>query len=112
MSATPPRETAAVGAAARAAARDAARPNLLDRAIAWVNPAAGLRRFKQRAAVALAGGYFGGSRRSRPALANWNPGVNDADGDLSPDLPDLRAYSRDLVRRSPLAGGADRKSVV
>ena len=106
MSATPPRETAAVGAAAREAARDAARPNLLDRAIAWVNPAAGLRRFKQRAAVALAGGYFGGSRRSRPALANWNPGVNDADGDLSPDLPDLRAYSRDLVRRSPLAGGA------
>lgn len=84
------------------------RQNLLDRAIAAVAPGVAVKRLKSRAMLALAGegGYFGGSRRNRPALANWNPGVNDADGDISPDLVDLRAYSRDLARRSALAGGA------
>lgn len=80
--------------------------NLLDRAIATVSPRWALNRAKDRALLALSGGYFGGSRRGRPALANWNPGASDADGDISPDLVDLRAYSRDLARRSPLAGGA------
>lgn len=56
--------------------------------------------------AALAGGYFGGSPRNRSALAGWNPGASDADGDISPDLVDLRGYSRDLARRSALAGGA------
>lgn len=55
---------------------------------------------------ALAGGYFGGAARHRAALANWNPGAADANGDIIPDLPDLRAYSRDLARRAPLAAGA------
>lgn len=57
--------------------------------------------------LTLAGGYFGGGgRRGRPELANWNPGASDADGDISPDLVDLRSLSRDLSRRHPLAGGA------
>ncbi|MEK9777387.1 MAG: hypothetical protein VW339_14800, partial [Quisquiliibacterium sp.] len=60
--------------------------NLLDRAIASLAPQWGANRLKARATLALAGGYFGGSRRNRPALSNWNPGVNDADGDISPDL--------------------------
>lgn len=55
----------------------------------------------------LAGGYFGpGGRSNRPGLAAWNPGVADADGDISPDLVDLRGFSRDLARKNPLAGGA------
>ncbi len=81
--------------------------NLLDRAIAYVAPGLGVARLKSRAVMASAGGYFGvGGRRNHPGLANWNPGASDADGDISPDLVDLRAYSRDLARRSPLAGGA------
>lgn len=80
--------------------------NMLDRAIAALSPRWGRNRLRDRAVMALAGGYFGGSARNRPALSNWNPGVSDADGDISPDLLDLRAYSRDLARRSALAGGA------
>ena len=80
--------------------------NLLDRAIATVSPRWALNRAKDRALLELSGGYFGGGRRTRPGLANWNPGASDADADISPDLVDLRAYSRDLARRSPLAGGA------
>lgn len=81
--------------------------NLLDRAIEAVSPGWALARYKSRAVMAMAGGYFGpGGRRSRPGLAGASPGVADADGDISPDLVDLRAYSRDLARRAPLAIGA------
>ena len=84
-----------------------AAPNLIDRAISAVSPRWALNRLRDRTAMALAsGGYFHGSRRGRAALSNWNPGVADADGDISPDLVDLRAYSRDLSRTSALAGGA------
>lgn len=80
--------------------------NLLDRAIATVAPRWALSRMQARGMMALAGGYFGGGKGRRPALAGWNPGAADADGDISPDLADLRAYSRDLARTSALAGGA------
>jgi len=83
-----------------------ARPesNLLDRAIAAVSPGWAAARMKSRMVLAIGGGYLGKGRR--PALSGWNPGVADADGDISPDLVDLRAYSRDLARTSALAGGA------
>lgn len=81
--------------------------NLLDRAIAVVSPGWAKARLRDRAAIAVAGGYFGGGGRGRrPGLANWNPGAADADADIAPDLADLRALSRDLARTSPLAGGA------
>jgi lambda family phage portal protein len=84
-----------------------AAPTLIDRAILALSPRWALNRMRDRTAMALAtGGYFHGSRRGRAALSNWNPGVADADGDISPDLVDLRAYSRDLSRTSALAGGA------
>lgn len=79
--------------------------NLIDRAISAVAPVWGVQRMKARTVLALAGGYFPGGRRNRPALSNWNPGVADADGDISPDLVDLRAYSRDLARTSAIGGG-------
>lgn len=82
--------------------------NILDRAIAAVSPQWGARRMRARARMALAqaGGYFGGNKGIRSALAGWTPGVGDANADISPDLVDLRAYSRDLARTSALAGGA------
>jgi len=84
------------------------KPNLLDRAIAAISPSTAFKRLKSRAMYdMMAGGYFGGGgRRGRPALSGWNPGVGDANADISPDLEDLRAYSRDLARTSALAGGA------
>jgi len=81
-------------------------PNILDRAIGAISPKWAMRRMQGRIAMAVAGGYFGGSSGGRAGLRNWNPGVSDASGDISPDLVDLRGYSRDLARRSPLAGGA------
>ena len=81
--------------------------NLLDRAIAVVSPGWAKARLRDRAAIAVAGGYFGGGGRGRrPGLANGNPGAADADADIAPDLADLRGLSRDLARTSPLAGGA------
>lgn len=87
-------------------AKPAPRLNVLDRAITAISPAWGKARLRDRIAIELGGGYFGGSARGRPALSGWNPGAADADGDISPDLVDLRAYSRDLARSSALAGGA------
>lgn len=78
----------------------------LDRAIEHVLPTVGARRLQARYAMALAGGYTGGSRGKR-SLAGWitSKGAS-ADADLLPDLYVLRDRSRDLVRNEPLAAGA------
>lgn len=60
----------------------------------------------QKMALALSGGGYHGASTMRPALAGWSPRGGDADSDSLRDLPTLRARSRDLVRNSPLAGGA------
>lgn len=79
--------------------------NLFERAIKAVSPQWALSRHRARVTMAMTGGYIGGSR-SRPALQNFNPGAGDADGDISFDLPTLRARSRDLARNAPVATGA------
>jgi lambda family phage portal protein len=81
----------------------------LDRAIAYVAPQAGLRRYEARARMALAtgggkGGYQGA--RDKRSMGGWNPGAGSADADVLPDLPDLRERSRDLARNTSLASGA------
>lgn len=53
-------------------------------------------------ALLTGGGYGTGQGQ----LEGWAPGMGDADADQLNDLPNLRAYSRDLVRRSPIACGA------
>jgi capsid protein len=84
--------------------------NVLDKAIKWVAPVRAARRFHARAMLALAGGYVGGSR-TRRSLSTFTPHGTSADAALLPDLPDLRARSRDLYRNSPLAGGAIKTNV-
>ncbi len=80
-------------------------PNLLDRAIAWIDPVRAARRLHARGYMAVAGGYLGG-RRDRAATKEWRLKNNDPDSDLLPDLAVLRDRSRDLVRNAPLATGA------
>lgn len=80
--------------------------NLLDRALAWFSPSAGIARVKSRAAyLDMTSGYKGG-KTSRRATRNWRPGQTSANEELEIELPELRARSRDLARNVPLAGGA------
>lgn len=80
-------------------------PNLIDRAVAALSPQAGLARLRARAMLASLGGYEGG-RRDRRSLRTWRPFAGSADSDTLPDLPDLRARTRDLARNVPIAAGA------
>lgn len=77
---------------------------MLERAIATFAPGWALQRHQARNMIALSGGYAGAGYSER--MAAWQPGVRDADGDTARDLKTLRARSRDLVRNSPIAGGA------
>lgn len=90
--------------------QDAARMslNFVDRAVGFFNPKAGLDRLKNRMMLDAAtgqGGYNGG-RRDRRATKNWRPRPASANDDTLPDLPDLVARSRELVRNVPIATGA------
>jgi lambda family phage portal protein len=80
-------------------------PNLLDRAIAFIDPIRGAKRMHARTYLAIAGGYTG-ARRDRPATKEWRLTNNSPDQDILNDLPVLRDRSRDLVRNAPLATGA------
>lgn len=81
---------------------------ILDRLVAWYDPEKGARRAKARITLSLVTGDTGykGGRRDRRATRNWRPQGGSADADISPDLPDLRARSRDLARNNMIAGGA------
>ncbi|HYD29201.1 phage portal protein [Brevundimonas sp.] len=79
--------------------------NWIDRAIAYVSPAAGVERLRARTVFAVAGGYQG-AKRSRTATQGWAPGGGSPNADTLPDLEELRARSRDLDRNAPLAAGA------
>lgn len=80
--------------------------SLVDRVVGWANPAAGIERIKARTMMAVAGGGYQGGRRDRRATRKWRPAETSANADILPDLPDLRARSRDLVRNAPIATGA------
>lgn len=79
---------------------------LVDRAVAWLSPAAGMERLKGRLMMGAATGGYTGGKRDRRSTRNWRPGQTSANEELSADLPDLRARSRDLSRNVPLATGA------
>ncbi|VAW17710.1 hypothetical protein MNBD_ALPHA12-453, partial [hydrothermal vent metagenome] len=55
--------------------------------------------------VAGIGGYAAGRRDNRK-IRSWRPKGGSVDADTLPDLPELRARSRDLVRNAPLVAGA------
>lgn len=84
--------------------------SLIDRAVSYFNPVAGVRRARSRLALEMLGGYDGASK-TRRSLKEWMTFGNDADSDLLLDLPTLRERSRDLVRNNPLASGAIKTKV-
>lgn len=86
------------------AKRQAPQLPLFERMIQAISPAWAKARHRDRAMIAASGGYVGASYRD--SLAYFQPGTGDADSDSIDDLPTLRARSRDLVRNSPVAGGA------
>lgn len=79
--------------------------NLLDKAIAYLAPAAAMRRQQQRTQLALSGGYAG-ARIDVAQLSRWLPTAGSANSDTIHDLPMLRARSRDQMRNAPIALGA------
>lgn len=78
---------------------------IVDKAISWVAPQAGLRRWQARTHMAMLGGYTG-ARTDRRQTQTWNPIGGSADSVALDDLPVLRDRSRDLLRNAPLAVGA------
>lgn len=66
------------------------------------------RRASQAAALGVLRGIGGytGARSDKKSLKTWQPFAGSADSDALPDLPTLRARSRDLERNEPLATGA------
>ena len=82
-------------------------PTLLDRAIAYVDPARAVQRLRNRAVLELAtGGAYTGASRGKRSLAAWSPRAESPNEAILGDLPAQRDRSRDLARNNPLATGA------
>lgn len=79
--------------------------NLLDRAIAYVAPRAGLQRAAARMRLTAASGYDA-ARRERPSMRHFTVNAQSPDADILPNLEDQRARSRALLMNAPLAAGA------
>lgn len=79
--------------------------NIVDKAISWLAPEAGLKRWQARTRIAMLGGYTG-ARNNRRQTQTWNVARGSADNVALDDLPVLRDRSRDLLRNAPLAIGA------
>ncbi len=78
-----------------------------DRIIEYFNPQAAMQRYKARMLIgAYEKGGYNGASKTRYAVGNYNPISGDVNDDTIADLPTLRARTRDLVRNTPIAGGA------
>lgn len=77
------------------------KPNVLDKAIGYLSPMAGVRRLKARAALEFARSYEAATRGRR--TSNWSANGSSANAAMMGSLPLLRARSRDLVRNNPYA---------
>lgn len=86
------------------------RINVIDRAIAAIDPARGVQRLQDRARFAAMSAMAdggGGRKRDRDGWnQRWSHRPSDAASDTLPVLPDQRGKSRDLVRTHPIAASA------
>jgi len=83
-----------------------AKATRIDRLIAAIAPAQGVKRLQARSQFEMLAGAYKGASRSRDALSGWVTQSGDADTDILSDLPALRDRSRDLNRNNPIAAGA------
>lgn len=81
------------------------RETIVDRVVGYFSPQAGMERLRARVTMEAWGGYKGG-KRDRRQTRSWRPSEGSANADTLPDLPDLRARTRDLARNMPIATGA------
>jgi lambda family phage portal protein len=79
--------------------------NLIDRAISWVAPQAGLRRMRTRAALDVMTRGYAGADRSR-LKSSWMSPSTSADAEIAAAARLLRDRMRDLVRNNPHAANA------
>lgn len=75
--------------------------NMLDRAIGWFSPSAGLSRVRARAAMEMVRSYDGAKTGRR--TDGWTTGGTSANAEIAPALSLLRSRSRDLLRNNPYA---------
>jgi len=85
--------------------------NLVDRVVGFFSASAGLERTQDRMRIDALDSFTGASK-SRPAMKSWFTSKKDADGDVNPELVELRARSRDLERNNPIAHGAMKTKTV
>ena len=80
-------------------------PNWIDRAIGAVAPRAGLRRARQRQAMAVLARAYEGAKLGR-RTEGWVVAGAGANAEIAPAIARLRDRSRDLVRNNPYAAKA------
>lgn len=79
--------------------------NLVDRAIGWIAPEAGLRRMRYRAAIGVMQRNYDGADRNRLS-GGWRTTSTSADAEIGKAGQLLRDRMRDLVRNNPHAANA------
>lgn len=79
--------------------------NLLDRAVGWLAPQAGLRRARRRAAMAMLARAYEGATLGR-RTEGWIAAGTSANAEIGGAMHRLRERSRDLVRNNAYAAKA------
>ena len=79
--------------------------NLVDKAISWFDPLAGLRRANARHALELSKRAYEGAKLGR-RTDGWITSGTSANAEIAGSLPYLRDRARDLVRNNPYANRA------
>jgi lambda family phage portal protein len=95
-----------------------AQPNLIDRAVGFVNPQAGLERMEARtrlaASATMFGGGAGGYRGAQPDRGKrrgWFARARSANADNLPGADRMRAEQRDAAMNQPIATAAINRKV-
>lgn len=91
-------------------AKRAAVLNPIDRLVGWINPTAGLKRARARAALGLVERAYEGAKTGR-RTGGWVTGGTSANAEIGVSLVALRNRSRELIRDNPYAAKACRAFV-
>jgi lambda family phage portal protein len=81
--------------------------NIVDKVVAFFDPAAGIRRSRAREALAVRAAYDGAKTGRR--TAGWSSNGASANTETASGLPKLRERSREMIRNNSLAGNGQGK---